>query len=731
MKKRRLILLSLVLLIVLMPVTAFGAGVSGALWRGTVRITNSGSTVTDVIATANINSQALIDNGYAADNLSDVAVQYGGNDVAFMPSVNSSYPWAFAVDSISAGLNIDYSLYSGNATGGLIRYFPDDAGMSANYSATLELADNFTIEQSGWVDTSYSANKTLILKPDAFKTYISAAGNITSTMPLDVGAPVIDRASSGGDGKTFIDLNNPSALTGRVTSIDVWASANISGLVVGSFYNTAGQDYTCRDSHSIGTVTSGSKQTFSVDFTIADGDYIGFYCASGNIEKDTTGFDGIYWLAGEHSDPGDSGTYSLDTGDAFSLYGTGGVFVTAPDISSGNMTVKTQYQPNLLTNSSFETGDPPDDWALAGAGATWEQSTAQVKIETYSVNLTRAVSNCYVSQSRADYVNFIDKTVSFGCWVWASVPSACKVQISDGVSGGSSPYHSGSSTWEWLTGNRTIAGGATRLRLQLHVESANNTIAYFDGVYMMVDPTPPSDYNTLRLFVDEGAGFVEKDQVYTEVAVPSNSENWTYYENMGGWWEYTKIWCGDTLQQHIEWEYNPDIFTDLSGKGHHVTPTFRTAPSDNISASLISFNPVNESEVSTFTLSTSYDILIADATPEGNMFDDGDYSKLPAEPINALLDAGGIPRAAWWLPFIFLGICVIGFITYGATTMTRNQSGGLSEGQIDGSLLIMFIVMEALLVVFGTMGVIPLWPSYLFPLAGLSLILSRKHFAWG
>ena len=132
MKKRRLILLSLVLLIVLMPITVFASDVTGALWRGTVRITNSGSTVTDVIATANINSQALIDNGYAADNLSDVAVMYGSNDVAFMPSVNSSYPWAFFVDGISGGLNIDYDLYSGNATGGLIRYFPGDAGMSAN-----------------------------------------------------------------------------------------------------------------------------------------------------------------------------------------------------------------------------------------------------------------------------------------------------------------------------------------------------------------------------------------------------------------------------------------------------------------------------------------------------------------------------------------------------------------------------------------------------------------------
>jgi len=194
--------------------------------------------------------------------------------------------------------------------------------------------------------------------------------------------------------------------------------------------------------------------------------------------------------------------------------------------------------------------------------------------------------------------------------------------------------------------------------------------------------------------------------------------------------EYSEITINGTQAGYWEWEYS-DTFTDQSANDNIATPTFRDTSSDNLSASLISFEPTSESEVATFTVAESYSILAANISAGSGMFADGDYSYLPAAPINALLDEAGVPRAAWWFVFIFLGICVIGFIVYGATTLSRGHTGSLREGQIDGSLLIMFVVMEALLVVFGVMGPIPEWPSDLFPIAGIALILSRKHFAWG
>ncbi|GAH79199.1 unnamed protein product, partial [marine sediment metagenome] len=46
--------------------------------------------------------------------------------------------------------------------------------------ASLELSDNFTIELDAWVDTTSDANKNIVYKQDAFKTYVAADTNITS-----------------------------------------------------------------------------------------------------------------------------------------------------------------------------------------------------------------------------------------------------------------------------------------------------------------------------------------------------------------------------------------------------------------------------------------------------------------------------------------------------------------------------------------------------------------------
>ena len=81
----------------------------------------------------------------------------------------------------------------------------------------------------------------------------------------------------------------------------------------------------------------------------------------------------------------------------------------------------------------------------------------------------------------------------------------------------------------------------------------------------------------------------------------------------------------------------------------------------------------------------------------------------------------------WWYPFIFWFIGICGLLTYEATQLT----GG------EGSLLLMNIVIEAMLILFGLLGyagttsLIPLFPAFLFPVMGGALILSRRHVGWG
>lgn len=247
--------------------------------------------------------------------------------------------------------------------------------------------------------------------------------------------------------------------------------------------------------------------------------------------------------------------------------------------------------------------------------------------------------------------------------------------------------------------------------------------------------TTSNGEHTITLWEDGSNAHLSIDGIETDnttaVTIADNSDNWTIGSDATSYINSYKHYVGGNLVSDIVWEYDT-TFTDLSGNGNDATPSFRTSSSDaDVSADLISFLPVSVSEVSTFTLSTSYSVLSGTPSTPDNIFDDGDYTKLPSAPINTILDAASVPRAAWWLPFLFLGICVIGLIVYGVSTLTHSPTGQLIEGQIDGSLVIMVIVMEALLWVFGKMGPIPYWPCYIFPIGAIAIIMSKKHYSWG
>jgi len=146
---------------------------------------------------------------------------------------------------------------------------------------------------------------------------------------LDIGAPATDRSASAYyNGDTLISIDNPANGTGVITSVEAWASTNIDGFCVGTFefieeVGGGVRTYKCRDSDkTIGSVTAGSKQTFSgLDVGIAFGDCIGCYFTSGRLERDDTGYAGVDFESGEHIDPDDGADCSTKTGDAMSLYG--------------------------------------------------------------------------------------------------------------------------------------------------------------------------------------------------------------------------------------------------------------------------------------------------------------------------------------------------------------------------------------------------------------------------
>lgn len=164
-------------------------------------------------------------------------------------------------------------------------------------------------------------------------------------MAIDVGSTASDRGSSINiNGYTNIPKNNPVNANGVITSVEVWANGNMTGLKVGTFFGS-GTSWTNRDYETIGNVTAGSKQTFSgLSIDTQTNDLLGCVNTGGNIETDTTGGSGHYWKKYDEfvtvtrtyaeSDP---------TMTVFSLYATGISVATVTtqeesDVTSSGMT---------------------------------------------------------------------------------------------------------------------------------------------------------------------------------------------------------------------------------------------------------------------------------------------------------------------------------------------------------------------------------------------------------
>ncbi len=204
MKKRIVYLILIALLVIGISLPVFASDTSTATHRATITISNSDTAETNVATVFNANATAMIANGHILDTFLNTAmVTSAGADVAYMPPQPSdNETWCVWVPSIEADTYTTDILYMGGAADmdGDIRYFPAAGGMTVVDNATIELSDNLTIEQSGWVDTDAGADKNLVDKEDAFRTFVSPTviGNITSEITPDYAFPTV-AATDGGN----------------------------------------------------------------------------------------------------------------------------------------------------------------------------------------------------------------------------------------------------------------------------------------------------------------------------------------------------------------------------------------------------------------------------------------------------------------------------------------------------------------------------------------------------
>jgi hypothetical protein len=141
-------------------------------------------------------------------------------------------------------------------------------------------------------------------------------------MAINMGSGAVDRGNAQANGWTHIDLNNPASGSGTLIIMELWVNtSNYYECKMGTFYGSSNV-YSPRDYESLGTVTMGSKQTFTgLNCTVSTNDCLGVYGAHGWVESENFGGVGRNGISGDKFGTSDV-TYNYYANNLLSVYAT-------------------------------------------------------------------------------------------------------------------------------------------------------------------------------------------------------------------------------------------------------------------------------------------------------------------------------------------------------------------------------------------------------------------------
>lgn len=155
---------------------------------------------------------------------------------------------------------------------------------------------------------------------------------------------------------------------------------------------------------------------------------------------------------------------------------------------------------NLLTNASFEDGDPPTGWAVTGTGAAGSRSTEQVFEPTYSAKMISGSAVGYFLQYNTDYLKYAGITASLTGEVFATDANAARMALDDGVATYST-YHAGTGIWIQGVISKRISAMPSFLRASCRM-AATSLTAYYDKLNLTVPQMLSMDNNGYILHPD-------------------------------------------------------------------------------------------------------------------------------------------------------------------------------------------------------------------------------------
>ena len=630
--------------------------------------------------------------------------------------------------------------------------------------STLEPGSNFSIATTGYLNTSspVTTGNTIVNGPGGQATgspitLASGANTITSTAPTLTGSTVVNG--------TGVASGSPITLVGGANTITVstlgtftvtlgtglsgYATSGVSCLVTGSPVTLNPGSNTITTTSSTGTFTitiygtftltlqSGISGTVTSSGATVVGSPVSLVQGTNTIMTTTVGTftvtlsetKNIVSKASALSvyvDPTTSGTIDATGIPIPQSTGVGNAVVSASGTSTwgaqdfttnslGGTLASIQLYENISVGPNSgnvylyaTSGGQPTGASLAESGLITEPTSPAW--ETATISYTMAANTTYAIVFQCAGGGY---TVS-----WYGITTA-----------GSGFYKStnGGSSWALQSGYQgsyIIAYTATQVLSISGVSSGLGTLSLSLSSGTMTLSWTPSGGSVNSATVT-GIG---------TVGITSNSNNWyidqnnvmpyitSYSESVGGvqklLYQPATIISGVCL---------PDI-----DNSEAATMAFGSN-SGGVTITLSSFAPTTPAQATTgnsYAIQSPGSILSSTLGLPPQMYTELDASLIPfGSAINAILAAGNIPQALWWMPFIYIFICIVGMLVYEAT-------GPKGAPQV-GSLLAMCVTIEILLVLFavlgtvGVSGMIPLWSAILFIFPAAALIFSRRHVGWG
>lgn len=264
---------------------------------------------------------------------------------------------------------------------------------------------------------------------------------------IDIGTAATDRGEPLSP-STRIIITNPANLTGKITSVEIWAEVTMGSVEVATFFLVSGNNYSTRDYEAIGTVTSGAKRTFTVDLDVHIGDYIGIYYVTGNLSGEAGGGDNR-WKTGDHI-PCTNFLFSVSTAQA-SLYGTG---VTVPDqvtnvqATDGTYTDRVRVTWNAAGEADKYYVWQGSSWVDVGDVLTWDHTGAPAPTITHgSATASDGSSTAHVALSNTGASANVGSSISYKVKAWNTAGYGAESASNSGHRG------VGSLTYQWYRSN--------------------------------------------------------------------------------------------------------------------------------------------------------------------------------------------------------------------------------------------------------------------------------------